>query len=91
MGNTIKQQVNTAVKEEINKLRKQGVVFVRFKDIQFETEQYIIKCHSPYFRDGWACYEVRLAWGFMKENFDYDKIKLEGENGNAKFFKILNS
>lgn len=90
MRNTIKCQVTKAVSEVVKELQEKGVRYVRFKDIEFDTDEYHIQCHTPYYFNGWACYEVRLAFEFMREHFPYLKVKVEGKDGNSKFFEILN-
>jgi hypothetical protein len=90
MKRTIKIQVEEAVCKEIHRLQLAGCKFLRFKDLKFETDDYIIKGHSPYYVDGWSTYEIRLAWNYLRKNFPYDKYFVVEHNGNAKFFKITN-
>lgn len=90
MKRTIKMQVEEAVNREINRLQLEGYKFLRFKDLKFNTDEYSITCHSPYYRDGWSSYEVRLAWDYLCKKYPYDKYAVVEHNGNAKFFKITN-
>lgn len=88
MRNTIKKQVHTAINQLIDSLKNKGVEHVKFQDIEFETDDYFITCKNAYNGYGFDSYEVRLAWNYMRCHYDYGRYKVEGENGNCKFFRI---
>lgn len=90
MKRTIKIEVEEAVCNEINRLQSEGWKFLRFKNLKFDTDDYSITCHSPYYVNGWSNYEVRLAWNYLRKKFPYAKYCVSGYNGNSKFFKITN-
>jgi hypothetical protein len=90
MKRTVKIQVIEAVSKEIMKLQCEGHKYLRFKDLQFCTDDYCLSGHSPYYGNGWDSYEVQLAWKYLRENYPYGKYYVSGHNGNAKFFEITN-
>lgn len=84
---TIKLQVEEALEKEIKNLKKNGCEFLKFKDLVFETDSHIIKCHSPFWGN-YLCYEEKTAWEYLRRNYKYDKYFVKGHNRNSKFFKI---
>jgi hypothetical protein len=85
---TIKIQVEEGLNKVIENLQNNGLEFLRFKDLIFETDTEIIKCRSPFWGNGSMCYEEKIAWEYLIKNYSYEKFKVAGFNGNTKFFKI---
>jgi hypothetical protein len=85
---TIRLQVEEGLKKEIENLHNKGCEFLRFKDLEFETDTEIIKCRSPFWGYGSLCYEEKIAWEYLRRNYNYERFSVVGFNGNSKFFKI---
>ncbi|NRT15269.1 hypothetical protein HNP99_001616 [Flavobacterium sp. 28A] len=88
MKRTIKMQVEESVTEEVKILQLGGIDYLRFKDLKFSSDEFLFVGVSGSSLLGWEHYEVRVAWNYLKSNFDYGFFDVPGNHKNAKFFYI---
>jgi hypothetical protein len=88
MKRSIKMQVEESVEEEIKKLKLEGHCYLRFKDLEFCTDEYYFKGNEGSKFLGWPCYELKVAWSYLRDNFDYGRFDFPGHHANAKFFLL---